>query len=422
MRPTLQQKLHKTNSFYYWILSRLVGKLFFAHKLHITYNKKVNPRDFDAPFIAVGNHVSRLDGIYAALAFLPHTMNFVAAYNEFFRSHLAFLMRLMHVIPKKNFAVDVYAIKQIYRVIQNKGNIMIFTEGMSSISGANQPSAIATGKLLKQLGLPVLRIGISGGYFTSPRFCSSLRPGRVNVDVDLLFTPEQLTELSAIEVQDKLDFVLYHDEYDWNRIARIKFRSKGKLANNLHEMLYWCPKCCSEFTMIGMDNRILCRHCGNGGYLNEYYDLFPIDNNCSIPDNPRIWWDMQRQYIREWVQDDAFVLREQVKLGVLPKYKYLSKYKTSEIVGEGELLLYRGGLKYNGTRHGMPFSVFIDSINLPTFGICDEMSKFFVYSQGEFLEFYPTKDSAAKWLLTSQENHRVVGGLWKDFGFKDRVQ
>lgn len=418
-RRTLQQKLskrklHKTNHMIYRTLVFVVMKLLFEKKLGITYKYKVNPRDFTAPFIVVGNHVSRLDYIYSSLALLPHSFNYVAAYNEFFRSHLAFFLRLMQVIPKKNFVSDIYAIREIKRVIRENGNIILFPEGISSVSGANQPCAIASGKLLKHLGLPVLRIGISGGYLTSPRHCLNEHPGRVDVEVDLLFTPEQLSKLSHKEIQTKLDRAIYHNDYEWNKAARVSFNGKGQMTKNLHYVLYWCPKCGVEFTMMDKGNRIFCMNCGNGAELNEYYDLVPLDNSCVIPETPRIWWDMQRELAREEAKAENFMLCERVKLGTLPKYKYIKNQKASEITGEGELTLNHKGLGFIGSRDGMPFSFLIDAKNIPTLGICSEMSQFFTYVNGEFLEFFPSRKSVAKWLLTTEENHRLAGGLWKD--------
>jgi hypothetical protein len=48
-----------------------------------------------------------------------------------------------------------YAVKQITRVIKQAGRIIIMPEGMSSISGANQPCAVGSGQLFKYLGVPV---------------------------------------------------------------------------------------------------------------------------------------------------------------------------------------------------------------------------------------------------------------------------
>lgn len=410
-----RRKLHKPNYILYRLLGFVVVKLMFEKKLHVTYNRKVNPKDFKAPFIVVGNHASRLDYIYASLAMLPHSLNFVAGYNEFFRSHLAMILRLMQVIPKKNFVNDLYTIREIKRVINHGGNIVLFPEGMSSISGGNQPCAIASGKLLKHFGLPVLRIGISGGYLTSTKYCLDERPGRVDVEVDLLFTPEQLAALSEKEIQAELDRAIHHDDYAWNKTARVAFGGKGRMAQNLHDMLYWCPRCGAEFTMKGEGNSINCANCGNGAELNECYDLIPFDETCVIPETPRVWWNIQRDLARELVKDENFTLSEQVKLGTLPKYKFLQNQQTSEITGEGELTLDREGLHFTGMRDSIPVSFSVNADNLPTYGMCTDMSRFYTFVEGEFLEFFPQSRSVAKWLLTTEENHRRAGGLWKDF-------
>ncbi|MDR3038536.1 MAG: 1-acyl-sn-glycerol-3-phosphate acyltransferase [Candidatus Adiutrix sp.] len=148
-------------------------------KLNVSFKLNIDPKDYKKPFILICNHASRLDYIYASVALLPLTLNYVAGYNEFFRSHLAFLFRLMQVIPKKNFVSDLYAIKSMKRVLDGGGRVALFPEGMSSISGTNQPCAIASGKVIKHFNVPVLRLMIKGGYLTSTKYCLDDRPGRV---------------------------------------------------------------------------------------------------------------------------------------------------------------------------------------------------------------------------------------------------
>lgn len=409
----VKRRLHKTNYIIYRFLAFAVVKLMFEKKLNVTYHYKVNPKDIKSPFIVVGNHASRLDYIYASLALLPHSLNYMAGYNEFFRSHLAFILRLMQVIPKKNFVNDVYAITQIHRILQEKGNVIFFPEGMSSISGANQPAAIASGKLLKYFGVPVLSIKISGGYLTNTKYCLDLRPGKVEVEVDMLFTPEKLFKLSEQEIQYELDKAIWNDDFVWNKKARIAFGNGKHMAKNIQDMLFWCPKCNSEFKIESEDNRFYCKKCGNGATINEYYDLIPMHEECLMPDSIKIWWDRQRDHVKMLVESEDFKLEDEFDIGILPSNKYLKNQQTSEIVGKGKLVLTHTGMKFVGSRDNQNYEFSIDSLRVPTLGICTDMTRFFIYVQGEYIEFVPRRRVVAKWLLAVEENYRYNGGAWK---------
>jgi 1-acyl-sn-glycerol-3-phosphate acyltransferase/ribosomal protein S27AE len=415
----LKRKIHKAPAFLYYALVGIVRVLFFKKfGVHIRY--KVRPRDIPSPYIVVSNHASRLDYIYSCTAFFPHTLNYVVGYNEFFRSHLAGLFRAIQVIPKKNFIPDSYAIREISRVLREGGRVILFPEGMSSISGSNQPCAIASGKLLKHFKLPVLLMKISGGYLTSPKFNLNDRPGRVDVEVDLLFSPEDLEAKGAEEIQLSLDAAIAHDDYAWNKKNRVPYQGGASLAQGLHTLLYWCPRCDSEFSMKSEGNRITCSRCGNGAELNEYYDLVPLDSESVIPETPRVWYDLQRKKVREWVRNGDFELRENVRLGVLPRDHYLKNQATSEICGEGKILLNGAGFHFQGLRNGAPFAFSIPPEQLPTYGMCTDVSRFYTFYRGEFLEFYPARETVAKWFLATEENHRRAGGLWKEFPDADK--
>ena len=217
--------------------------------------------------------------------------------------------------------------------------------------------------------------------------------------------------------QKALDERLYHDDYEWNKTARVKFAGKGRMARNMHQLLFWCPKCGGELCMASEGDRIYCRHCGNGASLNEYYDLLPEEGSV-IPETPRVWFDMQREHIKARVAEPGFELRERVKLGMLPAEGYLKDHATSVIVGEGELRLDREGLHYEGTKNAEAFSFCVPSRQLPTYGMCTDVSRFYTFVDGEFCEFYPERESAELWMLATEELHRLNGGQWQDFPWK----
>ena len=417
-KVTLQEKLEarkiKKPGFIYWLLGG-VWKLLFLKKYNVHYKFNIDVKKLKGPYIVVSNHASRLDYIYSGLAFYPQKLNFVAGYNEFFRSHLQGVFKLLRVIPKRNFTSDIHTVKEVLRILKDGGKIMLYPEGMSSIGGGNQPCALGSGKLIKHCKVPVYMTKIKGGYLTNTKYCLDERIGRVDVEVDQLFSVEDIEKMSADEIQSKLDQAIKHNDYDWNKTERVAFKGKGRMAHNLHHLLYWCPKCGKELTMKGHDNVIECLECGNKAILNEYYDLLPENETCVIPETPSKWFNDERLRVRELVKDDNFIYQEHIKLGVLPKYKYLKNKATSEIVGDGLLTITKKAFVFEGTKDNQPFKLEIDPKTLPTFGMCTDVTFFYTFDNGVYYEFIPDGETTAKWLLSVEEVHRAVGGKWQDF-------
>jgi len=408
------RKLHQPPTFLYILLAN-IWRLLFIKRLGVTHEYRADPRKETGPYIVVSNHASRVDYLYTGIPFLPHRLNYVAGYNEFFRSHLALVFRLLQVIPKKNFVPDMYCVREVIRIIKSGGRVCIFPEGMSSISGANQPVSLGSAKLLKHCGVPVYVCHISGGYLTNTKYCLDERRGKVHIVVDKLFTPEQLKSLSEDAITDILHEAIKQDDYTWNKTARVAFDGHGEMAKNMHDLLYWCPRCGAELTMHGEGDTIVCSHCGNGATVNAYYDLLPLDETCVIPESPRVWFDMERANAAKAVQDPEFTLQEHVKLGMLPEFKMLQKEATSEIVGEGILTLDHKGLHYRGTCRGETVELFQPIRSLPTYGMCTDVTRIYTYINDTFYEFYPETHSIGKWLHCTEEMHRAEGGKWKNF-------
>lgn len=420
MKKTLAQKLHsrkiKKPNILYLILG-YIWKLLFYKKYNVTPIFKTDIKKVKEPYILLSSHASRLDYMFTAIPLLPKRFNFVAGYNEFFRSHLAMVFRLLRVIPKKNFTADIYTIKEVSRVIKKGGNIILYPEGMSSISGANQPVAVGTGKFIKHFKMPVYYSVIKGGYLTSPKYDLTERYGKVEVVYDIMFTKEEIEKLSPAEIEDIINEKLYHDDYAWNKEAKHEFKINGSIANNLHHLLYYCPKCKSEFTMKGTSNKIYCTSCGNGAEITNTYEMIPFDDSCIIPNTQTAWFNLERKLAEEEIKNPDFKLTEKVKLGMLPKYDYLKDQKTSEIVGEGIISLDHTGLTYSGTCNNEEFSFHLNTSEIPTYGMCTDLSRFYTFYKGEFMEFYPENETVEKWFLCTESLHRHHNGKWRNFNF-----
>ena len=220
---TIEQKLYgkkiKKPNFLYNLLG-WVWKTFVCKKYNIHCTFKYDVRKEKNAHLFLSNHASRQDYMFTGIQLLPNKYNFVAGYNEFYRSHLKGVFGILKTIPKRNFTADLYTIKSASQIIKDGGNIMIFPEGMSSISGANQPVAIGTGKFIKHYKVPVYYSVIKGGYLTSPKYNLNDRCGKVEVVIDKLFSPEDLQKLSPEEIEDKVNSAIYHDDYAWNKIQK----------------------------------------------------------------------------------------------------------------------------------------------------------------------------------------------------------
>ena len=420
-RMTIDEKIQKTNvgtppGWMYWILmqvTKVLNKLSNAH-----FNCKARPSEEKGSIVMIANHASRVDYQFTAPVCYPKKLNYVVGYNEFFRFPTSLLLPFMQVIPKKNFTPDTHAMRQILRMIKMGGNICFMPEGMSSITGMAQPVMPGSGKLLKKLGVPVYYSKISGGYLTYTKHYLDQRKGRIDVVVDRMFTADELKELSAEQIEDTMNRLLAHDDYIWNREARNRFSCKGGMANKLDTLLYLCPKCGALYDMDCEGNTMRCRRCGNTVEMDEYYQIKAVGEDSVCPELVTDWTIMERKRAAEEVQREDFSHSGHVRVGVLPEHKTLKGDATSLIRGEGILSLDREGLHFQGTLEDRPYSFVVPSRELPTYGMCTDISRFYTFIDGRFLEFYPDAGDVLLWDHLTEELHRFNGGKWQNTPYR----
>ena len=426
MKKTTEQiikeaKIKKPEPFIYSVFST-IGNALYYKRCKVDLIRHVEPRDYlDKPVIVICNHISRFDYAFVNFAMRRRRINYIAAENEFHRRKFKFVFKHGRVIPKRQFVSDLTTIKGITRVIKKEKNgcACIFPSGINTPSGAQQPSVAGTGKLLKHFGVHVLVVRVHGSYLVCPKFERDYRFGKVEVELDELFTPEQLKRLSADEIQRKADEALYTDDYEWNATRQNSYNRKdGKYAEHMEQVLYKCPKCGTEMQMIGENDTIYCKHCGNGARLDDKYNLIPFEGS-AIPRNPRVWFDWQRREMRKAVVDPDFCMEEHVTLSMQPEYGYVKDNKMGYPVGDGILHLDKNGLSYKGTRNGKIWEVFIKRDLLQSVVMEVDSSFFHTYASGEFLMFTPDSHCAPRWLLAVEEIDRVNDGKWPNFPWFD---
>ncbi len=419
---TIDERIQRTNvkkppRLLYWILMKVTALLNRMSNTHFSY--RAYPAKEPGPIVMIANHASRVDYQFTAPACWPKRLNYVVGYNEFFRFPTNLLLPAMQVIPKKNFTPDAHALRQILRVIAMGGNICLMPEGMSSITGMAQPVIPGGAKLLKKLGVPVYYSKISGAYLTYTKHCLDERRGRIEVVVDRMFTAEQLRALSVEEIEDTMNRLLAHDDYMWNAKAQVRFNGRGQMAKKLDTLLYLCPRCGARYEMDCEGNTMRCRRCGNRVELDESYRLIPAPGS-ECPALVTDWTILERQRAAEEVRRPGFSHSGHVRVGVLPEHRALKGDATSLIRGEGMLTLDARGLSFDGTLEGAPLRFTIPSAQLPTFGMCTDISRFYTFLDGRFLEFYPDAGDVLLWDYLTEELHRAQGGKWQNTPYRHR--
>ena len=423
-KPTLQEKLkkrtYKTPSRFVTWLYNLISSIVLLPRYnpHIEVIDDIS-KEPGACFL-VWNHLSRVDHLYSMKAALPRRYNMVCGYSEFFRSHLKVVFKLNQILPKKVFTLDRDGIKAINSIINSGGIVTMSPEGMSSIYGVNQPVVPGSGAFLKHYRVPVYFLQMRGQYLTSTKHYLEERKGRTEARLYKLFTPEQLGEMSAKEIDDKLNEVFRHDDYEWGIQNHIKWKMHGRSCEHLNEICYKCPRCGEDLSMDAGGDTIRCRVCGNGARMNDYYEFEPFDDKCVLPETPSKWVEMERVHIIDEIRNDPeYSFTEHVRIGDLPKYRYLKKQKTSEECGEGTLTLDHSGIHFRGTKHGEPWSFDLSYAIYYSLVIMTSTAKFALYVGAEFYEFIPDQPSVGKLLLITEEMHRYHFNSWKNFPWND---
>ena len=423
-KPTLQQKLEKrkfrTPSAFVTGLYNAVGSTVLLPKYAPHFSSEVDINDREGAAFLVWNHLSRLDHLYTMKLVYPGKYNMVAGYSEFFRSHLHTVFRLNRILPKKIFTQDRLGIKAMNQIIKQGGIVAFSPEGMSSIYGCNQPVVTGTGHFLRHYGIPVYCVRMRGQYLTSTKHYLEERKGRTEAHLFLLFTPEQLKEMTDEQVEDALNEEFRHDEFEWTKQQGITWQMHGHSCEHLDEICYRCPRCGSELLMHAEGSDISCTVCGNGAMMDDKYEFIPFNGGCVIPESPSKWVLEERKHVIKQIREDPdFSFSEHVTLGCLPEDRYVKNMQTSVPCGEGTFTVDHTGVSFEGVKDGQPYSFKLNYSSVYTLVIMTSTAKFALYVNNRFLEFTPDRRSVGKLLLLVEEMHRYHVNVWRNFKWYD---
>jgi len=290
------------------------------------------------PYLLLGNHNAFFDMNVSAFATFPHFGNYVVAIDGFIGRES--LLRNIGCICKRKFTNDVSMIRNIQHIIKKKGVVAIYPEARYSLCGTTAPLPESLGKLCKMLGVPVVTIICNGHHINHPFWNTRHERGvqHTTAHMKLLFSKEQLENLSVNEINSVLVSEFQYDDFKWQYDNKIKIDCEDR-AVGLEKILYQCPACKKEFKMISLGTKIKCTACNKTWTMTEYGRLEADFGNTEFPHIPD-WYEWERENVKKEVAEGSY------SSGLLPvKIESLPNAKGYIDLGEGTLIHDMNGFK-----------------------------------------------------------------------------
>lgn len=397
----IQAGVRRPNPFLYGIIYML-----FYPSLKLLFRLEVDRSRYrppQGPFLVVSNHVSFMDFLLVMLALYPCRLNAVAAQKFFFYRPLDKLLPMMGCVPKNLFDPDIRSIKGIKAVIRRGGKILLFPEGRCAVAGTYMGIHKATGKLVKNLGVPVISCHIEGAGTCMPLWRKGLRLGRERVTIAGLFSAEDTQTLSVDEINGAIDARL--SGLDTPPPAKpFRVLKAKRLTEGLENLLYYCPKCGRELTLETGGNTIRCRACGNMAKMDKAAKLTPAPGSVA-PESVQDWYREQARYETSFLSEDM----EPIGIEVTLRMK-AGAGDGLKPCGNGVLRLEPDGWYYDGDLSGDAVNLFFPLHTVPAIPF-DPGDNIQIYAQGNFYAFSPedgrlcskfaTLGECAYWRFTS---------------------
>lgn len=266
--------------------------------------------------LLLSNHLSAIDFAYFTTPFFGKKVNFVVAENMMYSTpFFATLIQGYHAITKKQFYADYTCIKSIRRNIEAGISVIMCPEGKVSAEGKTGPIAFSIAKLVKWLGCPVGASVIKGSGLTLPKWASGMRRNRVECNLDIIMTADEVRALSTAEIMDKIEGALAHNEHIWQIENGLRYRGK-RLAEGLERLLYKCPKCGADFSTETSGGIISCKKCGFSAEYTDRGVIEPRGETTECPARIDEWFEWQKGEVAREVAAPDFVLEKPVNLFV----------------------------------------------------------------------------------------------------------
>ena len=282
MKKKPSQKIGKPAAWLYHPAYFLVT-LFFRIRYRIHINKKAFRKEKGGA-IVLATHTSNYDFILAAMALYPRRATFVMSEHFFTNKLLRPVLRLMHTIPKKMFCPDTRSVLSMIRAIREGSVLVLFPEGRLTCNGVSCPITPGTAELVRNLGVPVYTMIAEGAGKTFPKWAKKPRIGRIYVNVSKLFDGSELKGMTLPEIDEAIASAIAHNA--WESLPDVKFKVRDA-AKGLDGILWRCPECGAEHSLICENNTIICNNCSLKATIDAHGQISGVNGIKTVAD----WYD-----------------------------------------------------------------------------------------------------------------------------------
>ena len=269
----------------------------------------------DEPAFYLMNHSSFIDLEIAATVLYPKPFNIVATTDAFFGKD--WLMRQIGCIPTKKFSTDTTLVRDILHTVKKlKSNVIMFPEAGYSLDGTTTTLSDTLGKCVKMLGIPLVMIKTYGAFSRDPLYNNlQRRKVKVSATVEYLLSKEEIAEMEPEAIQAIIDEQFSFDSFRWQRENKVRIKETFR-ADGLDRLLYKCPVCNKEHTMLGEGIHLSCNACGAKYELSEYGELVAIDGTSPAFDHVPDWYKWEREEVRRELDEGTYLLDTPVDIWI----------------------------------------------------------------------------------------------------------
>ena len=305
------------------------------------------------PCLILMNHSCFMDMPMAYQLLYPRPLNIVCSSDAFvgFWGFMGWLMYTIGCIPTQKFVTDISLIKDMtYCLKEKKSSVLMYPEASYSFDGRATQLPRKMGVLLKKLDVPVVMIETKGAFNRNPLYNElQARKGvKASAHMRLLFTQQEVREMSVQALSDGLDEAFGFDNWAWQKENGVEIHDETR-ADGLSRILWKCPHCHTEGKMDGRGIHLTCHQCGKKYELTPIGDLKALEGETEFTTVPA-WNDWQRQQVRQSILDGSYKLDVDVDITVMVDFKALYN------VGSGHLTHDLNGFHLTGCDGRLDYS------------------------------------------------------------------